>query len=116
MDARSGMPGSGPNSTAGLSQAYRVNICGESLQLRSDQPPQVIEQVASFLDKRIREISQGTMNSDKFRLVALAAMNLAEELLTVRTQLEDYNSLNRSLEKQAKTLSDSLDKAIRPTG
>jgi cell division protein ZapA len=112
MDVRSGMPAAGSN----MSQAYRVNICGESLQLRSDQPPHVIEQVAGFLDKRIREISQGTMNSDKFRLVALAAMNLAEELIAVRTQLEntkeDYNSLNHRLEKQAKTLSESLDRAL----
>lgn len=116
MDAQPGITSSGSNHPSGLSQVYRVNICGESLQLRSDQPPQVIEQVAGFLDKRIREISQGTMNSDKFRLVALAAMNLAEELLTLRNQLEDYHSLNRSLEKQAKTLSESLDKAIRPAG
>lgn len=97
-----------------LGNAYRVNICGESLQLRSDQPPQVIERVAGFLDSRIREISNQTVNGDKFRLVALAAMNLAEELLTMQSTLENYNSHNHRLEKKAKSLNESLDKALGP--
>jgi cell division protein ZapA len=108
MDAHPGSAGSS------LGNAYRVNICGESLQLRSDQPPHVIEKVAGFLDARIREISNQTVNGDKFRLVALAAMNLAEELLSMQSTLENYNSYSHRLEKQAKSLSESLDKALGP--
>jgi cell division protein ZapA (FtsZ GTPase activity inhibitor) len=94
-----------------LGHSYRVNICGESLQLRSDQPPHVIEKVAGYLDQKIREISQNTMNGDKFRMVAMAALNLSEELLTLRSKLEDSDSLNSRILKHAQNLSESLDKA-----
>ncbi len=99
-----------------LEHTYRVNICGESLQLRSDQPPQIIEQIAGYLDSKIREVSQNTMNGDKFRLVAMAALNLAEELINVRTRLEAYDSMNLRMQTQAKTLTESLNRALDPKG
>lgn len=100
-----------------MGHAYRVNICGESLQLRSDQPPQVIEKVAGFLDKKIREVSQNTVNGDKFRLVALAAMNLAEELIQAQSRLADFDHHHVKLEEKARFLAASLDKAMgRPGG
>jgi len=95
-----------------LGNAYRVNICGESFQLRSDQPPQIIEKVATFLDLKIREVSQHTVNGDKFRLVALAAMNLAEELLSMQSRLEDFDKANHRIQLQAKSLTASLEKAL----
>jgi len=101
-------------SEGGLGNAYRVNICGESLQLRSDQPPHMIEKVADYLDHKIREVSQNTVNGDKFRILALAAMNLSEELLHARKEMEAYHSLNQSMQQQAKDLNESLDRAISP--
>jgi hypothetical protein len=56
-----------------VEHSYKVNICGETFQVKSDQPPQTIERVAGYLDFKIRELGKGGINVDKFRVVVLAA-------------------------------------------
>lgn len=95
-----------------MEHSYKVNICGENFQIKSDQSPQVIERVAGYLDFKIREMSKGGINVDKFRVVVLAAMNLAGELFEARTRLEEYDKQQSRIQEKAKSLSASLDKAM----
>lgn len=95
-----------------MENSYKVNICGENFQIKSDQSPQVIERVAGYLDFKIREMSKGGINVDKFRVVVLAAMNLAGELFEAKTRLEEYDKQSSQIQEKAKSLNDSLDKAI----
>lgn len=95
-----------------MENSYKVNICGENFQIKSDQSPQVIERVAGYLDFKIREMSKGAINVDKFRVVVLAAMNLAGELFEARTRLEEHEKQSTQIQEKAKTLNASLDKAI----
>ena len=95
-----------------MEHSYKVNICGENFQVKSDQPPQVIERVAGYLDFKIREMSKGGINVDKFRVVVLAAMNLAGELFEVKAQLEEYDRQSNQLEEKARSLNASLDRAL----
>jgi len=96
--------------------SYKINICGENFQIKSDQPPQGIERVAGYLDFKIREMSKGGINVDKFRVVVLAAMNVAGELFEMKTRLEEYDKQSDQLQEKARNLNASLDKAIRPAG
>jgi len=95
-----------------MENSYKVNICGENFQIKSDQPPQVIERVAGYLDFKIREMSKGGINVDKFRVVVLAAMNLAGELFEARTMLEEQEKQSSQIQEKARSLNASLDKAI----
>ncbi len=95
-----------------MEHSYKVNICGENFQIKSDQPPQTIERVAGYLDFKIREMSKGGINVDKFRVVVLAAMNLAGELFEARTRLEEHEKQQSRIQEKARTLSASLDKAM----
>ena len=95
-----------------MEHSYKVNICGENFQIKSDQSPQVIERVAGYLDFKIREMSKGGINVDKFRVVVLAAMNLAGELFEARTRLEEHEKQSSRIQEKAKSLNASLDKAI----
>ena len=99
-----------------MENSYKVNICGETFQVKSDQPPQVIERVAGYLDFKIREMSKGGINVDKFRVVVLAAMNLAGELFELRTRMEEYDKQSDQLQEKARSLSASLDRALDPVG
>jgi len=92
--------------------SYKVNICGENFQIKSDQSPQVIERIAGYLDFKIREMSKGGINVDKFRVVVLAAMNLAGELFELKSRLEEYDKQTDRLQEKARSLNASLDKAI----
>lgn len=95
-----------------MENSYKVNICGENFQIKSDQPPQVIERVAGYLDFKIREMSKGGINVDKFRVVVLAALNLAGELFEAKSRLEEYDKHSTQLQEKTKSLSASLDRAI----
>ncbi|MDB5103284.1 MAG: Cell division protein ZapA [Fibrobacteres bacterium] len=94
--------------------SYKVNICGETFQVKSDQSPQTIERVAGYLDFKIRELGKGGINVDKFRVVVLAAMNLAGELFELRAKVEENEKQQNRLQEQARSLNESLDRALDP--
>ncbi len=96
-----------------MQHSYKVNICGENLQIKSDQPPQVIERIAGYLDFKVKEIGKGTMGADKFRLMVLAGLNVSGELFELQAKVEEYDKRSRELEDKVRLLSESLDKAIR---
>ncbi len=97
-----------------VEHSYKVNICGETFQVKSDQPPQTIERVAGYLDFKIRELGKGGINVDKFRVVVLAAMNLAGELFELRAKVEEYDRQQNQIQEKAKSLNASLDRALNP--
>lgn len=97
-----------------VEHSYKVNICGETFQVKSDQPPQTIERVAGYLDFKIRELGKGGINVDKFRVVVLAAMNLAGELFELRAQVEEHNRQQDKIQEKARSLNASLDRALNP--
>ena len=82
--------------------------------MKSDQPPQVIERIAGYLDFKIKEVSKGAVNSDKFRMVVLAAMNISGELFDSKNKAEENEKQGHQMLEKARTLNESLDKALKP--
>jgi len=99
-----------------MENSYKVNICGETFQVKSDQSPQTIERVAGYLDFKIREMGKGGINVDKFRIVVLAAMNLAGELFELKSKIEEYDKQSDQIQEKARSLNASLDRALDPVG
>ena len=99
---------------AAMEHSYKVNICGESFQVKSDQGPQTIERVAGYLDFKIREMGKGGINVDKFRVVVMAAMNLAGELFELRAKVEEFDKQQNRVQEQARSLNETLDRALEP--
>ena len=97
-----------------MEHSYKVNICGETFQVKSDQSPQNIERVAGYLDFKIRELGKGGINPDKFRIVVLAAMNLAGELFELRAKVEENDRQEDQLQQKARLLNATLDRALNP--
>ncbi len=97
-----------------LEHSYRVTICGENFQMKSDQPPQVIERIAGFLDFKIKEVSKGAINADKFRLVVLAAMNISGELFDIKNKSEESEKQGYQILEKSRALNESLDRALKP--
>jgi len=97
-----------------LEQSHKVNICGETFQVKSDQSLQTIERVAGYLDFKIREMGKGGINVDKFRVTVLAALNLAGELFELRAKVEENEKHQSQLQEKARSLNASLDRALDP--
>jgi cell division protein ZapA (FtsZ GTPase activity inhibitor) len=71
-----------------MSETVRVNIYDQIYSLRSPSGDEHIRQIAQLVDERMRQISAHTTTFDLARIAVLAALNIADELQSLRTQLE----------------------------
>lgn len=72
-----------------LDHVRRVHIGGEVLQVRSDAPPETIEQVAEVVDVHVRRIQAAGAETDRFRMGVLAALHVAGELFDARVARDE---------------------------
>ncbi len=64
-------------------QLNTIKIMGHEYRVRSDSDPEHLQKVASYVDEVLREVSRST--TDTQSAAVLAALNLASELLELRS-------------------------------
>lgn len=67
-----------------MKKALEVTIMGQRLQIRSDSDDQYVEEVAAFVDKKVKEVLSKTKSVASAQVAILAAMNIADELFRYR--------------------------------
>ncbi len=72
-------------------EAVVVDIYDQIYQLRGVDP-QHIERLAGVVDSKMRAVSAHGATVDSLRVAVLAALNLADELVTLRAKYESLNS------------------------
>lgn len=97
--ANSNPPASQPASTA-ESKAVAVEIYDQIYHLRGTDPA-YIEQLARIVDAKMRAVSSMGNTVDSLRVAVLAALNLTDELETMRQR---YDALAGSLSLSQVTL------------
>lgn len=60
-------------------QTIRVEIYNQTYSIRSDGDNQYIQDLADYVDSKMREISSGTMTVDSLKVAILAALHIADE-------------------------------------
>lgn len=65
-------------------QTVTVNIYGEDYPIRGDANPDYIQEVASYLDAKMREISEPNGSRSPAKVAILAALNITDELFKAR--------------------------------
>jgi cell division protein ZapA (FtsZ GTPase activity inhibitor) len=71
------------------SEAVKVNIFDQTYSLRSFKGEEHIRRIALLVDERMRQISAHTTSFELSRIAVLAALNIADELLTLTVELEE---------------------------
>ena len=99
-----------------MEHVLQVTLCGERISLRSDQPQDVVTGVANYLNGKIREVAGDAVPADRFRVLALAAMSVAGELMELQTRMEESAQTRHTMLAQAKSLTETLDRALAPIG
>jgi cell division protein ZapA len=61
------------------SHLVQVEIYGQSYNLRGEGEPQDIEDLAAYVDRKMREVSEATATVDSLKVAILAALNIADE-------------------------------------
>ena len=100
---------------SGVPQAIAVDIYDQIYNLRGTDPD-YIEQLAHLVDAKMRAVSAHGNTVDSLRVAVLAALNIADELETLRQR---YDSLagsvsqsQRNLRSRAGSLSHMLDEVL----
>jgi len=95
--------------------SLKVKVGSEVIQIRTDQPAHVVEKVAGYLNGKIQEVGRAAVGADNFRLLVLAALNVAGEVFELQTKLEEHDQTRHRMLEKAHSLTDQLDRALAPT-
>ncbi len=96
--------------------SVRVSLCGETVPVKSDQPLEVVQRVAAYINAKVKEAGGPGLAPDKFRILALAALSITGELIEAKAKLEANDKEADRLQAKAHALSQSLDRALAGGG
>jgi cell division protein ZapA len=88
-----------------------VEIFGQRLGLRADGDSARLEELARFVDTRMREVAERSSSVDTVKIAVLTALNIADELFHERETDQDVRQ--ERLEEQAERLVTKLEQAMR---
>src|SRR5213078_86611 len=98
------------NIDAASSETIRVEIYNQSYTVRSDGDPDYLKQLAEYVDRRMREISSGTLTVDSRKVAILAALYIADELHQLRRMHEQADA---QLATRSAECSEMLDRLLK---
>jgi cell division protein ZapA len=90
-------------------QSVKVNIFGEDYPIKGDTDAAYIQEVAGYVDSKMKEVSERLSNKLPLRVAVLAAMNITDELFKERGDKEK-KLLN--VEERSLSLLEQLDSLV----
>jgi len=91
-------------------QTIRVEIYNQTYSIRSDGDNEYIQDLAGYVDSKMREITSGTMTVDSLKVAILAALHIADEYY----QLKHANAQSDSqLAARSSECSELLDRILK---
>lgn len=77
-------------------QRVKVEICGDIYTIKGDANKSKIQEVAKYVDQKMRDVTEKSPNLSLKQVAVLAALNISDELFTFKN---DYDKLVQILEE-----------------
>jgi cell division protein ZapA len=90
-----------------------VEVFGRRYELRSTQSSEHLEELASFVDRRMRELAEVSPHVDTAKLAVLTALNIADELF--REQRTEPGTRTERVRQRLEALIARMDAALEAT-
>jgi len=90
-----------------------VNIAGYALTVRTERSAEHMERLAGTLNGKVREIQKQGGTANYLNVVMLAAMELADEVLTFEDRFREVKEQVESLRREREDLKTRLDRKSR---
>ena len=90
---------------------YQISINGNQFEISSPYGEVHIRKVERFLDEQITEVNQHTKVLGPTNLAYLVALNLADELLSLKNRQNDYENMEKGLSHLCERLETALSKS-----
>jgi len=92
-------------------QTVKVEIYNQTYNIRSREGnTDHIQQLAAFVDSRMREIAAGTLTVDSLKVAILAALHIADELHQIRDRRD---KLDHEVGERSAHCVDLLDSVLK---
>jgi len=91
-------------------QTIRVEIYNQTYSIRSDGDNEYIQDLAEYVDSKMREISSGTMTVDSLKVAILAALHIADEFYQLKHAQAESDS---QLATRSSECSEMLDRILK---
>jgi cell division protein ZapA len=91
--------------------SIRVEIYNQTYSIRSDGDSDYIMRLADFVDRRMREIANGTLTVDSLKVAILAALHVADELHRLKAV---HESVDQQLASRSAECAEMLDRLLKP--
>jgi cell division protein ZapA len=92
--------------------SLQVDICGHSLAIRSDRDPEFVEDLAAFLDAKVRELREAAPTAPFEKILMLASLTVAEELFETREELGELQGQLRERTSAMLEMIDSVESRL----
>ncbi len=93
-------------------QRVDVEILGQRYAIRSEAPPDYVRQLVRYLEARVNEIRGDAAGQDPSKLLALAALDITDELFRLR---EDRSRSDVDATARVGALLKLLDQVVGPS-
>ena len=93
-----------------MSSSKKIQIYGKTYSLKSSSSEMDAEEVAGYVDSKMRELATARSKTSTLDLAILAALNIAQELLELKGQTEAKGELE---EEKIRQLVAALDKELQ---
>lgn len=78
----------------------RVDIYDQSYNVNSGEDEEYVKELAAYVDSKMREIAEASRIVDSLKVAVLAALNITDELLTLRRRQQELEGpLRQRVEK-----------------
>ncbi len=90
----------------------KITIFGETYTVRGSVDEEYIFQIGRFVDNRMKDLRQSSPHLDAKKLAVLTAINIADELLQERQNLQEEEEKELSLAVRTTELISLLDEGL----
>jgi len=78
----------------------KIEIYDQAYNVNADQNEQYLQELAAYVDGKMREIASATRMVDSLKVAVLASLNIADELFTLRGRQQEIDGpLRKRVEK-----------------
>jgi len=93
-----------------VKRSLTVEVAGQKFTLKTDADEVYVKSLARFVSDKIDEAKKGARLVNTQSLAILAALNIADELLTMKRNEKDFR---RRVREKSRTILDLLDKEAK---
>jgi cell division protein ZapA len=94
--------------------AVAIKLAGKEYRIRSDASEEWLQQVAGHVDQAMQNIRERTDTVDSLDIALLTALNLAREVLNLRSQLMGDELMHDASETRLRDLIEQVELELLP--